>query len=841
LLQNHDWRVASITAAPATGKSVLVLQWLATLKVTHFAFLALDQADDQPERFWRYVVASLERAHPKAFRKTSRLCGEEYDGDRLIAQLLDDAARLAEPLVLVLEDLHTVRHQSVLATLAHLVERLPPQLRLLVTSRRDVALPLARWRARSWLVDIRGADLAFNPDEAIVLFQSLGERRLTPQDVERLTTVTEGWVGALQLAAIAMREKDPRGVVESFGGRTAIISDLLGSEILDRQSPETRAAMTAIAVVESFDPELCEALTTCRDGAALLRTLVADTHFMVEVDDQQSTYRYHQLLRDVLRAELSRHDPESLSQLHAAAADCLQRRGEIAAAVPHLLAAGDHQHACDLVLSHAYELWTRCDIETIRSLLDGIQPELFESDAARMLAFAHALTLSGRIEESRAWLDRACNLLARTETPPDADVAVADALRVDLFSTDGSDNDAVACGARALGQATSGVELGVIADRLHNIMARAQLLADDLDGARSTLTAAPDAIEPVQIVARLAVLARLAERDGDLDTALDHAQRALTAADAFGIRRHGVTLDALLAQCSARVDRNEIEEATHALADAHEVLQKYPSFVYRTLASLEQVRITAAREGTDAAIDQIDELRRLVTERDRPVLRRRVEALEARIRLDRGETRTAALLADRLPPSSSARRLFEARLLLAAGQPQDARAALESFKSSNVRDRLASTLLSVRAAVVAGTDVDDELRRLVEIAAQERFVRAVLDEGPVIARLVRRSAETCDGVEAETFARDLGSPSRCREASGADVVVSLSARERDVLRFLPSRLTTKEIASECFMSVNTVKAHLKKIYTKLGVSSRAAAVERAYMLGELRTRSARVG
>ena len=218
-------------------------------------------------------------------------------------------------------------------------------------------------------------------------------------------------------------------------------------------------------------------------------------------------------------------------------------------------------------------------------------------------------------------------------------------------------------------------------------------------------------------------------------------------------------------------------------------------------------------------------------ERDRPTLRSFVDAIEARLHLDAGETSKAEALVDRLQPGTPARHLLVARLHLARGSTTHARERLDRATLTSVRDRLTAELLSVRACVMSGEDPERHLSRVVELAAPEHLVRVVLEEGDVVARLVRSAAERVGVIEAEQFATALGSPPRLRHS--ADAIVTLTEREQAVLRFLPSRLTNQEIGRECFMSVNTVKAHLKAIYNKLGVSSRSDAVERARMLGAL--------
>ncbi len=177
------------------------------------------------------------------------------------------------------------------------------------------------------------------------------------------------------------------------------------------------------------------------------------------------------------------------------------------------------------------------------------------------------------------------------------------------------------------------------------------------------------------------------------------------------------------------------------------------------------------------------------------------------------------------------RHLLEARVHLARGSATEARQVLDRAHFTTLRDRLGAELLHVRACIVSGEDAEPHLRRVVELAAPEHLVRIVLEEGDVVARLVRAAAENLGVVEAERFATALGSPSHHRHTPAA--ITALTEREQAVLRFLPSRLTNQEIGTECFMSVNTVKAHLKAIYAKLGVSSRSAAIERARMLGEL--------
>ncbi len=841
LLDRNDWRVASITAGPGLGKSVFLLQWLARFEADQCAVVTLDDADNAPERFWRYIAAALRRVRPGEFDESVRTSRSASSSELLVAQVLDDAASTVRPLVLAIEDLHVIRNRSILDAIALLVEHLPSHVRVVFTSRQDVALPIARWRARSWLAEIRAADLAFSHDETVSLFDALGESRLNAGELEQLTNVTEGWVAALQLAALAMRDHDPHDVVADFCGRSRMIADFLTSEIVDRQDEDMREFMTAISIVDSFDAELCDALTGRRDSAQRLEELARTTHFLVSVDVAETTYRYHHLLRDVLRAELNRRQSDSCERLHRLVADILEGRAEASAAAAHLIAAGDHERAFDLLFANTYEVWERGNIERLHARLDSFPIEYVGTAPKRMLVYAFTLFLCQRFDESREWTDRAQKALDHEGAAPADDVALLNTLRMLSFNVDGRGDDGCECGARALASVHDGSNIGTLGTHLPQHLTRALLLADDVDGARATLNATHNGSATSQVVLTLGLSARIAEREGLLNRADEQARRALTAAAAFGIPNHIVTADAHLATLGFLIDRNDIAGAAGPIETLSEILDRFPSFAYRVLTGLEEARLALARDGVDEALELLSELRLVVDAGERPALGARLTALEARVRIEGDELRRATVLASRLAPDTSARRLLDARLLLANNRPLEVPATLAPFEFTRLRDRVEAQLLLMRASVAANIAFESHVREAVALAAPERLVRAVLDEGPVVTRLVRQYAETCDSVEAERFAIELGAPRRQSSRTSSELIVPLSERERDVLRFLPSRLTTKEIAAECFMSPNTVKAHLKRIYSKLSVSTRAEAVQRATMLGELRISATRTG
>ena len=745
-------------------------------------------------------------------------------------QFLDDAAALERSLEFVLEDFHVLRNPAIIASLASVIENLPAQLRFVITSRSDPALPTARWRARSWVADIRQRDLAFDEDETRSLLAALGAPVFAPGEVVELQTRTEGWVAALILMAGTRRDADEAGVTRRLTGSNRMIADLLAEEVIERQPDDVRDLMLCSSIVDDFDPDLCDILAGRRDSRACLESLERETHFLVTVEPR-GAYRYHPLLKDLLRAELDRLHPGRAAALHLSAARALIARGDFSGAVAHYVALGDWDRAFQLVLDPRFEWREHEDVARTAAWLDAFPAEFLAESVERMLKFAFALMLCCRWNEAHAWLNRAEHTLAAEPCSRVEDVVLLDILRLYEFISDGADATGIECGHRALGHIDRGVEFGIVGERVRPGLARAHLLVDDPEGAEDALSGPIHGGEISTTVVPLGVRARIALRQGHLRAAAEHSEKALAAASAFEMPKHFVTLDAHIALLGVLTDRDDLAAARRVVEQIESVTAGHPAFAYRIIGRLDEVRLAAAR-GLEDAFAVVDDLRILLHERDRPTLRSFVDAIEARLHLDAGETSRAEALADRLHPGTPASSPTggppppRARI-----RQLDARERLDRATLTSVRDRLTAELLSVRACVMSGEDPERHLSRVVELAAPEHLVRVVLEEGDVVARLVRSAAERVGVIEAEQFATALGSPPRLRHR--ADAFVTLTEREQAVLRFLPSRLTNQEIGRECFMSVNTVKAHLKAIYNKLGVSSRSDAVERARLLGAL--------
>jgi LuxR family maltose regulon positive regulatory protein len=505
----------------------------------------------------------------------------------------------------------------------------------------------------------------------------------------------------------------------------------------------------------------------------------------------------------------------------------------MAGAVRCLLAAGDSYRAFSIVFEAAYRRADLSDTPGIAAFVSLFPQELVTESASRMLTYALMLGLSGQLAEAHAWLQRA---QIRISDEPEArakDVAALDALRLLAFAVSAGAGDEIDAGRRAVEAVEAGLDLGVAGARARMNLVRGYLLVDKPGEADSVLRAGSPGDEIAALVLAPALAARIALRQGRLCEAERQAKAALRAAHAFGLDTHPGALDAHLARAGILIDRNELADATAAFALLDQIIEANPfTLVYHVLLQLEKVRVAAALNDFDNVFATLREAGKLIDHGPRSALGRLVDAVAARWHLEAGETRQAEELIGALPDGSPAHTLLRARLDLACGRFDAVKARLGRVSPATMRDRLNGELLLARAAIESGDDAGGHVMLAVGLAAPEHLVRVFLEEGTTVARLARAAAESLRTESGTSLSVALGSPPRSRGIPREPTPI-LTDRELSVLRFLPSRFTNAEIAGACYMSVNTVKAHLKKIYAKLGVPSRAAAVERARLLGLL--------
>ncbi len=347
-------KLTLISAPAGFGKTTLLAEWLAAIPAgaRSTGWLSLDPGDNQPATFWTYLIAALQTTAPGLGTGALSLLQSPQPPpiEAVLAMLLNDLAAVPGDIVLVLNDYHVIDAPDITDGMVFLLEHLPPQVHLVIATRADPALPLARLRAQGELVEIRAADLRFTPEEAATYLNEVMGLDLGAKDVAALEGRTEGWIAALQLAALSMQGRDDvAGFIAGFSGDDRYIVDYLVEEVLHRQPEAVRSFLLETSILGPLSGPLCDAVTGHDGGKAMLESLDRGNLFLVPLDDRRWWYRYHQLFADVLRARLMDERPELVPELHRRACEWYVEHGDRSEAISHAMAAGDFARAADLI------------------------------------------------------------------------------------------------------------------------------------------------------------------------------------------------------------------------------------------------------------------------------------------------------------------------------------------------------------------------------------------------------------------------------------------------------------------------------------------------------------
>src|SRR3954454_11707141 len=401
LSRGSESKLTLVSAPAGFGKTTLVAEWLAaTPHERHAAWLSLDPSDNRAGSFWPYVIAALQTVVPDVGATAiSLLESPQTPITSVLATLLNDLRGLPRGIVLVLDDYHVVDANDIQDGMAYLIEPLPPQVHLVVTTRADPALPLGRWRGRGELIEIRAADLRFTPEEAAAYLNGVMKLELTGRDVLALEGRTEGWIAALQLAALSIQGRDdPADFIAGFAGNDRYIVDYLTDEVLHRQPEHVRQFLLQTSVLGRLSGPLCDAVTGRDGGRAMLEALDRGNLFLVPLDDRRRWYRYHHLFADVLQAHLLDEQPDVARGLHRRASTWHAENGDRSEAVDHALAGEDFGRAADLMEPAIPELRRNRQEATLRRWLEALPEALFRVRPVLPMGVVASLMTRGDLE-----------------------------------------------------------------------------------------------------------------------------------------------------------------------------------------------------------------------------------------------------------------------------------------------------------------------------------------------------------------------------------------------------------------------------------------------------------
>jgi len=848
--------VTLVSAGAGWGKTMAVAAWAtARPDVGPVAWVSLDATDNSPRTFWSYVVGALRAATtPPPGNPLAHLVPGLGRDQESLRRLVAGLERLPDPVVLVLDDLHLVDDPGVLADLAILLRLPVRQLRLVLLTRTDPTLPLHRLRVAGQLVEVRSADLALSTADAEALLAGDGVR-LGPGEADLLVGRTEGWPVGLRLAALFLGRDEPGHRAADFGGNDHAVVEYLAEEVLARHPPAMNEFLMRTSVAERVNASLARELTGQTRGQQHLEELAASNTFVIGLGPGREWFRYHALLRQMLVHRLAVESPDLVPELHRRAARWFGAHGQPLEALRHAADAQDWPLVGRLLVEQALPLALSAERAALDQVLARVPEERLADSPELGLVAATRLLFAARYIELQPHLVRVSQQLSAIE-PEDATAARIGLLlfRTALCRAVGDIPAVVETATRAL-ELLSGPGTALPAARGYRATALANVgtgllwsgrlveadraLADGLAEAGGTLDAAR-----VNMLAHLALSAAVAGRLGEAERL---GSSAIQLAQDRGWSPMAQEAAAHLALSVVYLQRHDHDEALGALASgrAAAVFERAP----RCAMELFQARIDGDEGRVDSARAQLAQLRRGLGDWQPPrLLARWLRAAEAEVELTAGDP-AAALERVRLDrPEDVAElllseRLLRARALLDLADAHGAQEALAPLYDVDLEPR-ASVELWVLTALAADRlredrRATDALRRALLAAEPEGIRRPFLIWGQgQLPRLLERATVLQPAVrgfveELELARAGAGTGDRAGAMPGERDRVALTDRELSVLQYLPSMMTYPEIAAQLFVSVNTVKSHLRHLYAKLEVVNRRQAVLRARELGLL--------
>ncbi len=856
----------TLVAAPAGfGKTTAVAAWAATLDQP-VAWLALDEADNDPPRFLRYLVAALQRIDPAVGRDLNAASGS---GDALVAALINDVSAATADFILVLDDYHIIDQPAVHGALQAIVAHQPPNLHLVIVTREDPPLPLARLRARAELVEVRAANLRFTVDEATAFLNRTMGLALDTATVAALDARIEGWIAGLQLVALSLQHAaDPAAVIAELGGNHHFILGYLADEVLRRLPPDRQDFLRATAILDRLCGPLCDAVTTRTGSDAILADLYAANVFVVALDDEHRWYRYHHLFGELLRHQVQRTTPGLIPTLHGRASAWYAAEGMAVDAIEHALAADDPARAVRLLETHARAIVLRGEARLVDGWMQRLPAEWRSAGPHANLACAWALLLRGSLDAIEPYL-HAAEAAADAGAIP-AIRAECLALRAGLVSLRGDP-------LRGCDMARTAVALAPPDDDYVRGMTRfclatacnyAGQVAPAIEHYQAALPLCLATGNMVAAMLAIGNLTMLYLARGQLQRAADLCRQTIDGAARRGETRapalasvHGGYGDVLLA-------RHDLDAARAETTLALELGRRSGHVATLTYGYTVRSRLEQAAGDLDAATLALDAALAL-RERGMPawvaphVVAQQVNLALARDDLAAASAALAATGVSATQPTSHTleiTHIAHLRVLLQRGRTHADAAALDEaydlanrlLASAQPADRMGRVLeILMLRALVQHAQGDDaaaraDLHQALLLGESECYVTIFVAEGEplraLLAALRRDLARAELPVDTavsvtyiDTLLAALPAPAspELTAVPPSSLVEPLTEREQEVLRLMAQGLTYQAMADQLIVSINTVRYHVKSLYGKLGVDNRTAALDQARVHGYL--------
>jgi LuxR family maltose regulon positive regulatory protein len=836
-----------VHAGPGWGKTLLAASWAETATRAPVGWLSLDAEDNNPAVFWSHVLATLrETGVTSRVDDLQELSSRSSVNRGLIERIVHGLAQLSGDVILVLDDLDAIREWQVNRDLAFLLRRQPEQLHLVLVGRTDSAPLLHRLRAAGELAEIRAADLAFTVDEAAEMLAH-HDLRLSENELQRLLERTEGWAAGLRSAAIFLTRPGNRRRIDDFAGYKGAVADYLLNEVLAHQAPEIRRFLLYTSIVEPLSGDLADALTGQTHGQRTLEQLERANTFVIGLGSRPGSFRYHHLFGELLSHQLLLELPEMIPNLHLRAVGWYLAHGETLKALKHAAAAQNWPLVGQLVVTRAGPLVVTAESAALIKILTRVPPEWFSAtaelkfcgallryeahdyDAIPSLAADARNLLRGREEADRRPIEVALGTLELTVARQRGDMPALVAAATEVLDRlAGMDLDRLPSQPKYRAIALNNKGVGLLWTGQMDLADRYLWAA--MTAARST---GVDLTE-INAIGHLALIEAMQGRLGDAE------EYARSGRDVAERRGWGTALQAVpahLALAWIDLERNDIAQAQQSLKRGFDGYRADLEAAQGAVLRILQSRLLLARGEVDAALAALHQARLDLATTVGPVVSRWLALAEAEVDLAAGHPENVD---ERIghPAVGTAPGLRElsclARAAVAQGDLRRAEALLAPLLATS-SDPVASVEAWIVTALIAdsqrqGNRSVEALTRALAIAEPDRLRRPFVSiGGGRMAALIERQRWLVS--DNATFVADILAQLAPGPQSDPPLPDALSERELEVLRYLPTMLSAGQIARDLHVSVNTIKAHLRAIYRKLGVSHRHDAVVRARGLG----------
>jgi LuxR family transcriptional regulator, maltose regulon positive regulatory protein len=874
-------RKLTLISAPAGfGKTTLVSEWVDHFQSsssresqidTRIAWISLDNDDNDPERFLTYLIASLRRAEG-----ISAAVGESLTGmlqslqappiKDIVTAIINESVNITGRVIIVFDDFHEIESPQINEAITFLLEYLPPKLHLVVVTREDPHLPLARLRAKSQMIELRAADLRFSTSEITAFLKRKLGVHFSPDEISMLDTQTEGWIAGLQLVAISMQgHKNASDIIQDFNGENRFVLDYLLEEVLNRQPQKIQDFLLKTAILNRLNGSLCDALTGQGDGQETLEELEHANLFIVPLDHARRWYRYHHLFADLLSLRLQQTQLEMEATLHRRASQWYEQNGFADEAIEHLLHIKDFEQVTKLIADQVDFILNRGEYTKIWRWFNQIPVEFLHTKPDLSILNAWYLFSSGNLDEAEYNL-QAAEKLFQPDSHAEVDFNPTEiaklsgrvaGVRAFIASYRGDIPGIIQNAQQALEKLPSqdlawrsivavalGDAYGMSGEMLAAYKARVEALEASKAGGNVYLTLLSGM--------KLAITLRM---QGQLQGTIDLCQDQFRLANEKGVSQMPVVgwLQAIWGEALA--ETNQLAEALEKVRQGVTITERGEDIAMNGWSQLCLVRILFIHGNLDEAENILNKLETISYKRNMPpYVVGLIFAWKARIFVARDKLTAAnqwvathnLTFEGPITQLNESQYLVLARILLAKSQIDETQNLLQRLlglaKDSGRISRIIEILILQSLAFQEKGDTEQALTilgRALELAEPCGFVRLFVDEGPSMAHLLYKAADNKNAseyIQRLLAAFPASEPIQTKDAgSTLKFVEHLSDREIEVLRLIAAGLSRQEIASQLVLSVNTVKTHARNIYSKLGVSSQMQAVTKARALGVLKS------